>query len=69
MTDILVPASVWDDLVEALLRSQLVEKELNGPIFEPDGGITWDNGSSIVLALYKEGEEPSLRTASNEGEE
>ena len=51
MTDILVPAYVWEGLVKGL------SGELNGPFFEPDGGITWDDGSSIVLALYKEGEE------------
>tara|TARA_R100000808_G_scaffold24351_1_gene55883 strand:- start:319 stop:477 length:159 start_codon:yes stop_codon:yes gene_type:complete len=45
--DILVPAQVLDDLREAQAT-----KTLNGPFFEPDGGITWDNGDSIVLALY-----------------
>ena len=50
MTDILIPSYVWDTLVKGLSGN------LNGPFFEPDGGITWDDGSSIVLALYKEEE-------------
>ena len=45
--DIVVPTQIIDDLREAQENGTL-----NGPYFEPDGGITWDNGDSIVLALY-----------------
>ena len=49
MTDVIVPDYVWDKLIRALKSP-----DLNGPVFEPDGGITWDNGDSIVLGLYSQ---------------